>query len=49
MWFGIGYLVPQKQDTAGEPFPQNFFILAENGDFVETEANLNLMVLEQNT
>jgi len=46
MWLGLGYLIPQKADTAGEPLVRPDFViselnslvlLAENGDKIIPE------------
>ena len=50
MWFGIGYLVPQKTDTAGEPRPLKFLIETEDALFeMQTEDGSFVMELELTT
>jgi hypothetical protein len=48
MWFGVGFMLPQKTDRGGHPFPpiipkiiaeNNDFVLAENGDSLVPESN----------
>ena len=46
MWLSLGWIIPMKGDTAGEPLPRPVLITAENGDILQMEANTDKMIPE---
>lgn len=52
MWFGIGYTVPQKADTAGEPRPpsEKYLMITQDAAFeMQTEDGAFTMELQLTT